>query len=679
MITLGAPRDADPPNLLVKPPNVMSEAPFAVVIVEDSPEDLAEVRRLLLLGSSLRRFTFTAAATGAAGIAACLGGTDGLPDCVILDYYLPDMNAPEVLAALHAGGPLTVCPVLVLTGSAERQCGPDMLRAGAQDYLNKAWLNPEILARAVDNAVERHRMARLAQEREAALRRSDERLRLALEASDTGLWTHDLATGAVSWSPECYRIYGRAEGDLAESWEAYLQMVHEDDRAGILAAARTATAERGPYESEFRVVRPSGEVVWVASRGRATYAADGRPISRLGTVTDISRRKRAEEALLDADRRKDEFLATLAHELRNPLAPLRMGLGLLARIPSGQDFTRLRVMMERQLGHLVRLIDDLLDVSRIRSGKMELARERTEVRAVVEAALEISRPLVDAAGHTLTVSLPEAPLVVHGDPTRLAQALSNLVNNAARYTPPGGRIEITVDACGDEVRLRVADNGCGIPRAMLFRVFDMFTQVDRTLTRTQGGLGIGLSLVRQLVEMHGGQVTAESPGPGLGSTFTLRLPLALPPSLAPSLATDASATAEPPSSRPTPSGRMRRVRVIDDNVDAADTLVEMLRLFGHEALAVHDGTAAFAAVRGRPPEVVLLDIGLPGMDGYEIARRLRADPHLEGAVLVALTGWGNEEARQRSYDAGFDHHLTKPADPSAVNELLARLPPALGG
>ena len=526
----------------------MTRAPFAVVIVDDNPGDMAEARRLLLEGTE-RRYRFTEAETGAAAIAACLEGPDGPPDCVILDYCLPDMDAPRVLAALCAGGPLTICPVLVLTGGAGPLGGPAVLRAGAQDYLNKAWMNPELLARAVDNAVERHRMAREALEREATLRERDEQLRLALR---------------------------------------------------------------------------------------------------------------------DTDRRKDEFLATLAHELRNPLAPLRMGLGLLGHATAGQDTGRLREMMERQVRHLVRIIDDLLDVSRLNSGKMHLVRERIEVRRVVEAALEITRPLFDAAGHALTVRLPEAPVWIDGDLTRLAQVLGNLLNNAAKYTPQGGRVELAVEARGGEVVVRIEDNGCGIPRERLAHVFEMFTQIDRTLSRAQGGLGIGLSLVRRLVEMHGGQVAVESVGPGRGSTFLVRLPLAAPFA--------SIATEEIPVSR---RGPTRRVLVIDDNIDAAESLAELLRVSGHEAQAVHDGAEALVAARGLPPEVVFLDLGLPGMDGYEVARRLRAEPHLSGAVLVALSGWGNAEDRRRSREAGFDHHLTKPADPIAVDELLAGL--ALAG
>ncbi len=640
----------------------MSAAVLAVFIIDDNPDDRAEVRQLLLRGSP-RRYRFTEADSAQQAL-VCLAQSGELPDCIILDFHLPDRDAIEVLTALRGGEPLTSCPVLVLTGGGGAQHGPELLRAGAQDYLNKAWLNPELLTRAVDHTIERYQLACAAREREAALQKSEERLRLALQASSTGMWTWDVQSDAVSWSPECFALLGLPEGGSAGSGADFFRRIHADDLPRVQAAVQTALAEHALYECEFRVARPDGELLWVANRGRGTYDAAGRPLSLTGTVTDISRRKRAEEALLESDRRKDEFLATLAHELRNPLAPLRMGLIALGRAAPGQDTSRLRAMMERQLGSLVRLIDELLDVSRIISGKVELVRERLALQRVFEAALETSRPLIEAAGHTLVVRLPEAPLWLDGDLTRLSQVLSNLLNNAAKYTPAGGRIELGAEARGGELFIRVIDNGCGIPQDMLTRVFEIFTQVDRTLARAQGGLGVGLSLVRGLVALHGGQVTAHSEGPGRGSTFVLRLPLAAAP-----------IAAEVASASPGPSrGPSRRVLVVDDNVDAADSLAEVLQLSGHTVRAVYSGSAALAAARELRPELIFLDIGLPDLSGHQVARQLRAEPQLAGVVLVALTGWGTAEDRQLSQAAGFDHHLTKPAEPAAVDELLGRLP-----
>ncbi|MGK3984502.1 GAF domain-containing protein [Sorangium sp. So ce136] len=376
------------------------------------------------------------------------------------------------------------------------------------------------------------------------------------------------------------------------------------------------------------------------------------------------------DQLRDQDRRKDEFLATLAHELRNPLAPIRTGLEILQVSGSAEQDRKILAMIERQVGHMVRMVDDLLDVSRITRGKVELRRERVDLRAVLNSALETSRPLLEAAEHELAVRLPAEPLLLDADPTRLAQVFANLLNNAAKYTPGGGVIRLAAQRDGAAVVVRVMDNGVGIPADMLPKVFDMFTQVVRSIDRAQGGLGIGLTLVRRLVELHGGTVHAESEGPGRGSTFTVRLPLAAVALAAP----------EGPASRPRSSGPATRdataalrVLVVDDNVDGAESLALLLRMSGHRTRAVHTGPEALTAARELGADIVFLDIGLPGMDGYEVARRLRADPGFAGLVLVALTGWGTEDDRRRAREAGFDHHLTKPVDAAEVRRLVARV------
>jgi PAS domain S-box-containing protein len=363
----------------------------------------------------------------------------------------------------------------------------------------------------------------------------------------------------------------------------------------------------------------------------------------------------------EADRRKDEFLATLAHELRNPLAPVRTGLHLLRVTPPGEAAEAVREMMDRQLAHMVRLIDDLLDVSRITSGKVELKRERCTLQLVLEAAIEASRPFIEAGNHNLSLYLPDKPIWLDADATRLSQVVSNLLNNSSKYTPNGGRIEL-IACCekGDAV-VQVRDNGVGIPSEHLTAVFDMFTQVNRTLDRAQGGLGIGLALVRKLMEMHGGSIRAESPGVDRGSTFTLRLPLA-------SDQPTAAAQVVAPSVKTVTS--KRRILVVDDNVDGAETLALLLEFSGHKVRIAHSGPEALNAAADFHPEVVFLDIGLPGMNGYEVAQRLRAELGLTATLLVALTGWGTEEDKNRARRAGFDFHLTKPVEVSSVEQLL---------
>jgi signal transduction histidine kinase/DNA-binding response OmpR family regulator len=370
------------------------------------------------------------------------------------------------------------------------------------------------------------------------------------------------------------------------------------------------------------------------------------------------------ELLREQDKRKDEFLATLAHELRNPLAPVRNGLQILKVAGNGEQASKIREMMERQLGHMVRLIDDLMDVSRITRGRVELRRERVELRNLVDSALEASRPLVESAGHALAVRVPKG-IFLDADPTRMAQVIANLLNNSAKYTPEGGRITLTAERQGPSVLLRVTDTGVGIPAEMLPQVFDMFTQVGRTLDRSQGGLGIGLTLVRRLVEMHGGTVEVESPGPGLGTTFTLHLPVAGPAEPArPRAGSEAEGQAS----------RRLRILVVDDNIDGAESLAMLLRLGGHKTLTANTGAEALTTARSFLPDLMFLDIGLPGMDGYEVAARLRAEER-QRCVLVALTGWGSEDDRRRSKSVGFDHHLTKPVDAEALEKLIEQLAP----
>jgi PAS domain S-box-containing protein len=382
---------------------------------------------------------------------------------------------------------------------------------------------------------------------------------------------------------------------------------------------------------------------------------------------DITTRRRAEDELREADRRKDEFLATLAHELRNPLAPIRNSLQIL-KMPRLDAVTleRSREMMERQVQHLVRLVDDLLDVSRVMRGKVELKRERVELATVVARAVETAQPLMEAQGHELAVTMPPESLPLEADPVRLAQVVGNLLTNAAKYTEANGRIRLTALREGNEAVLRVRDGGIGIAPNMLPRIFELFVQVDHATARSQGGLGIGLTLVKNLVEMHNGTVEAKSEGLGKGTEFVVRLPLS------------ARGREEPEGqefaeNRPVAPPPGHRLLVVDDNEDAADSLAMLLRLEGHEVRLTYDGPAALEMAKGYRPDMVFLDIGMPGMDGYEVARRLRQQAGLENVRLAALTGWGQQEDRRRSAEAGFDHHLVKPVEPKDLQGLLAQL------
>jgi two-component system, sensor histidine kinase len=471
---------------------------------------------------------------------------------------------------------------------------------------------------------------------------------------------------------------------VGQGWPHVQELVRDGVGAIVLTdltladrgiAALLESLDRQPGWSDLPVLalcRPGTQALALRLLGLRNLTVLDRPTSMGAMVSAVQTALRGRrwqyqirdqiESLRVADQRKDEFLATLAHELRNPLAPIRTGLELMARLPAdGARREAVMAMMDRQLNQLLRLIDDLLEIARISTGKLVLQRERLDMRHIVETALEACAPLVSRGGHRLTVRMCEQPLWVDGDPARLAQSLSNLLNNAAKYTPDGGRITITLASEGGQAVLTVEDTGVGLPADMIGRVFDMFAQVNRSLDRAQGGLGIGLALVKSLVGLHGGQVSASSPGPGLGSTFTIRLPLLEAPAAVP----------QPPAAdMPEPAAPLR-VLVVDDNQDAAESLAALLALAGHHVRVAHGGQEALDTAPDFMPHAVFCDLGMPGMDGHEFARRLRRDGRFATTLLIALTGWGAEEDQRRSRAAGFDRHLTKPASAAALAALLA--------
>ncbi len=939
---------------------------WCVAIIDDSPDDRAELRRMLLTGSE-RRLTFIEAETGAAGIAAVLSASPP-PDCILLDYNLPDMAGPDVLTALMGKDGMPVCPVVVVTGGGNRDDARRVLRGGAQDYVGKDWITAQGISRAIENAAESFAMARELRERKETLRRVTDReafrnafgeatrtlvdpqalktvssrlLGIYLQASrvvyakvsgegqvviepgyvngvaqiegvfalaDYGdkllgklragenIIAHDLPNDPAyttderaayaqvevvanlgipitkegrllailgvhqneprHWHPEeiaiateiaeriwssvervryekklaasevhlsqmieimpsfsavlrgpehvveranaafyditqrgpeilekpyalafpefasqafpalLDKVYQTGETFEAKGMRAFVRSGHGDrlievfvdfaylplrgvdgEVSGIFiqGADRTAEvkaledlsrrerqlrslADNTPdvltrFDRDLRHVFVNAVIEQITGRkvedllgktnrelGMPAHLCDqwdaainhvidqGTPASLefewetpndgmrhyscrlvpelndqggvdsvLGVTHDITHRKAFERQLSEQGIRKDEFLATLAHELRNPLAPLRTGLEVIKLAPGSAAAARALPVMERQLSHMVRLIDDLLDVSRINNGKIVLRLERVSLQDVAASAVEASRSLIDVAGHTLTVALPDEPVWLDADPTRLSQILSNLLNNSAKYTAAGGQIRLDARCQAGKVRVCVTDNGMGIPPDMLQTVFEMFTQIDRTLDQAGGGLGLGLSLVKKLTELHGGDIQAASAGIDRGSEFTVTLPVADPP-----VAVDVPA-AIPRAAPPLAAGR--RVLVIDDNRDAAETMAMLLELSGYETRAAFEGHSALAMALDFRPELIFVDIGLPGMNGYQIAETLRAHPSTAGSRLVALTGWGTADDRKKSKSAGFDAHLTKPVEPGQIDEILASLLP----
>lgn len=602
---------------------------------------------------------------------------------VLTDDVLTRERCAQLEDGLRDQPGWSALPILLL---AREGVNPPAQFAGFDGLQSAVVLERPVRTRALFSAVRSALRARRGQyqirealqqsQRQAAeLAAQDEKLRFALSAGGLGSWEVELDTGTLHCSDICKANFGRAP-DAPFSYDEFQASVHDDDQARVRAAIARSLASGDLYDIEYRVVWPNGETHWVMIRGRAICGPHGRPMRMVGVSLDVTERERLHDALRQsqtelarqadqlraADRLKDEFLATLAHELRNPLAPITAGLALLAESPDRNIVHKTLGVMQRQVTHMVRLIDDLLDVSRITRGKLELKRERVALSGVLEAALEASHAAIQRGEHSLRLELSDEPLFIDADPTRIAQVVSNLLNNASKYTPPGGTITLTSTCEQGQAVISVRDTGYGIPPEHLDEVFEMFSQVNRALERSQGGLGIGLALVRRLVEMHGGSVTVSSAGADRGSTFTVKLPLAAV----------SSAALEARAGHVMPALAGTRVLVVDDNEDAAQMLALMLERYGYATATAHDGAGALDAARTMAPHVAILDIGLPGMNGYELARHMRQDPTLARTVLIALTGWGTAQDKRKALGAGFDLHMTKPVDVGHLRAALDR-------
>jgi PAS domain S-box-containing protein len=509
-------------------------------------------------------------------------------------------------------------------------------------------------------AEDEHRQLESQRQIERVLRASEERFRSLADNAPVLIWMSGLRNEAVYFNKPWLDFTGRSvEEELGFGW---IDSIHPDDRQSCVETSDAAFARQEPLAMQFRLRRRDGEYRWILDNGIPYFGADGAFSGYIGSCVDITPRKVAEEELEQAGRRKDEFLAMLGHELRNPLEPIGMAVEMMRTLtPADDSIAWARDVIGRQLRQLTRLVDDLLDVSRITRGKITLLLTPVELTSVVAQAVETSRPLIDSRGHELALHVPSDPVWVRGDAARLGQVLSNLLNNAAKYTPDGGRIALTAERRDSEAILTVADNGLGLPAEGLERVFDLFWQFE-SRDHAQRGLGIGLTLVKRLVELHGGNVEVRSPGRNRGSEVVVRLPAL-------------EAHAELPTVAPLGATRQplvrRRILVVDDNIDAAEALSRILELQNQEVCVAHDGHAALQMAGAMQPEIVFLDIALPKMNGLEVARQLHAGSPIRPLLLVAVTGYGQEEDRRRTAEAGFDHHLVKPIDPQVLRSLLA--------
>jgi PAS domain S-box-containing protein len=505
--------------------------------------------------------------------------------------------------------------------------------------------------------------------REAARLTSARLLASIVESSDDAIISKSLGGIIQSWNVAAERLFGYTS---EEAVGRHISLIIPPDRLAeedhIIATLRAGT-RIDHFETER--VRKDGRPVSVSLTVSPIRDDDGNIVGASKIARDVTERRQMEDNLrklaadlAEADRRKDEFLATLAHELRNPLAPLSNTLEILKRLGSSDPATRRGLdTMERQLEQLVRLVDDLLDLSRITHNRIELRKRHIELAPLIRQAVLGAQPLAHSASHAIEVSLPSEPLWLNADAVRLTQVFGNLLNNSCKYTPAGGRIRVIAQRDGTDAVVTVSDAGIGIPADKLAAIFDMFTQIDHSLEQSQGGLGIGLTLVKRLVEMHGGSVEARSDGVGQGSAFVVRLPIAI----------DVSEVSAPEPSESLENGATHRILVVDDNKDSADSLAMLLQLTGHEVFVAHDGHSALVAVELRRPDVVLLDIGLPSLNGHDVCRWIRQQPWGKTTVIIALTGWGQEEDRRRSQEAGFDGHLVKPVDHGHLLALLESL------
>ena len=677
------------------------EEPVNILLVDDQPGRLLTYRAILEpLGENL--------IDARSGNEALQRLMDGEYAVILLDVNMPGMDGFETASMIHQHPRFEKTPIIFVT--AVNVTDMDRLRGyklGAVDYVMVPVI-PEIMRTKVAVLAELFRKRRELQQANLALKvekareleqlneslrraneelaernrelheevveraRAEERLRFLADTIPSIVWTC-APDGTITYANRnWFEYYGRnSQGEGPRDLTRLV--LHPEDSQAVheLVVASLAAGEKFEFEARHRA--HDGGYCWYMTRAVPWRNQQGLIASWFGISTSVDEMKQLVERLREADQRKDEFLATLAHELRNPLAPLLNALNV-RRLSNPDMEDPLQDMMERQLALLVRLIDDLLDIARVTRGKLELRRGPTTLQDVVRSAVETAMPLIEQGHHLLKVQLPPTPVQLNADSMRLSQVFANLLNNAAKYSDPGGRIELIATAHDAWVEVRVRDAGIGLSEEQARDVFEMFSQADTAIERTRGGLGIGLTLVRRLVEMHGGEVSVESPGLGQGSEFLVRLPY------------DATARADEPRSASllevplAQDGTRHRALVVDDNRDAADTLAMMLELLGLDVRCLYDPMMFEDYFADFAPRIVLLDVGMPGRNGYDVARALRTAPGGRDVLLVAVTGWGQPEDRRRTRDAGFDHHLVKPPELLAIQSICALLAnPAHGG
>jgi PAS domain S-box-containing protein len=610
-----------------------------ILLVEDE-----EAMRKVVAELLSDEFDVETAADGEQALVAVLRAR---PDLIITDIVMPLLDGVELVRMLRETPSTSNIPVLLTSGRAPDELRIEGFEVGADSYLAKPYSGRELRAR-IRNMLQSHKRRDEAARLLALEQVAAERAAL-LESITDSFYALDDQDRITYANQRAQDFFGRARADLLG--QSIWDVMPAIDNGGLRDAFARARLERCAVALEVATRQDT----WLEVH--AFPGASGLAVN----FRDITDRKVSERRMKEAERRKDEFVATLAHELRNPLAPIRNGIHLLKTGIAGKAGTRVLEMMDRQMNHMVRLLDDLLDLSRITRGRMELRRETVRMRDVLAAAIESTHTLIESRNHQLIVQMDEDDAQVFGDPTRLSQIFANLISNAAKYTEPGGRIGITLKREQGDCVVSVADNGIGIPPQALGQLFEMFSQVRLQQQHAEAGLGIGLSVVKTLVQMHGGTVSAFSDGPGSGSTFVVRLPMAA--------RTEKAAETAPPLAAE--AAHAERILVVDDNRDAAQSMAYLLQAEGHVVKTAFGGEEAVTQAAEFRPDLIFMDLGMPGVDGYEATRRIRARSGDRQLRIIALTGWGQAADRQRASEAGMDGHLVKPADPRVLRELIS--------
>ena len=628
--------------------------PIRILLADDNSDMRGYLRRLLE--------NYAVVETCGDGEAAYQGICRERPDLVVSDVMMPVLDGFGLIEKVRNNEAIKDVPIILLSARAGEEAKIEGLAAGADDYLVKPFSANELLSR-VKYQVDAARRRKAAQS-ELAL--SEQYFRSLVDASTAIIWTCDASGYCTYLSRRWGEVTGRDTNlDLGYGW---IDNVHPEDQQHTRDTFSSAKNSLSPFNIIYRLRHANGDYRWAIDSGAPLF--DNNIVTGfVGTVVDVHDERVAKDSmellandLTEINQRQNEFLVTLAHELRNPLAPIRSGLEIMRLSTSAnQRVNNIHQMMDRQVNHLTHLVDDLLDIARITKGKINLKKERVALKTVLTNAVEISMPLIEANRHELIVDIREQDLTIDADPHRITQVISNVLNNAAKYTPNGGKIVVTAFAEGEAAVLTVKDTGIGLSPEALSTVFELFSQIQTEVDRAQGGLGIGLHLVKRLIDLHDGSVAVSSLGKGKGSTFSIRLPRVVTAQVSQNVET----------STPTESATALRILIVDDNRDGAETLATLMEYCGHTACTAGNGKDALALAADALPHIVFLDIGLPDMSGYEVAVEMRKMASLKHTRFVALTGRGAETDKAQALAVGFDYHLTKPASLDRLNEILS--------